>query len=108
YWPPFPAVGVPDKIPVPSPWSTKLRLPGSAVPPMASDGVEPAVVTVKLPNVPTLKVVAFALVIDGGHTPGTATVWKPLAKMQSVFNRFSSGSTLECEPSPTARSFEEP
>jgi hypothetical protein len=63
-----PATGVPLSVPVPLPLSVNARLPGSATPPRVIDGAGvPVVVTVKLPSVPTVNVVAFALVIVGSE-----------------------------------------
>ena len=46
--------------------STKVTPVGSAAPPTASEGLgEPVAVTVKLPNVPTVNVALFALVMLG-------------------------------------------
>ena len=63
--PPVPAAGVPDKVAVPLPLSTKLtplgRFPVSLI---AGAGV-PVVVTVKLPSVPTVNVVSSADVMAG-------------------------------------------
>jgi hypothetical protein len=65
YVPPVPAAGVPLSVAVPFPLSTNATPLGS-VPVSLSDGVgAPVVVTVKLPAVPTVNVVVFALVIAG-------------------------------------------
>ena len=63
--PAVPAAGVPLNVPVPLPLSTNVTPAGRLAPPRASDGGgKPVVVTVKLPGVPTRKVVVLALVID--------------------------------------------
>jgi hypothetical protein len=66
YVPPLPTAGVPDKVPVPSALSVNVTLLGSALPPSTIDGTGvPVVVTVNVPDEPTVKVVAGALVIVG-------------------------------------------
>jgi hypothetical protein len=53
-------------VPVPFPLSVKVTPEGNATPPPAIEGAgNPVVVTEKVPAVPTVKVVAFALVIAG-------------------------------------------
>src|SRR5690242_15722251 len=59
------AAEVPLSVAVPSPLSTKLTPLGSDAPPSLRLGVgKPRVVTLKLPAVPTVKVVLLALVMD--------------------------------------------
>ncbi len=71
--PPVPAPGVPESVPVPLPLSVKVTPLGS-VPLRAMLGVgSPVVVTLKLPAVPTTKVVLLALVMAGGWV-GCVTV----------------------------------
>ncbi len=66
YVPPVPAAGGPLSVPVPLPLSTNVTPAGNAVPPIAIAGAgKPDVVTVNDPAVPTMNVVAFALVIAG-------------------------------------------
>jgi hypothetical protein len=66
YVPPFPEAGVPLSVAVPFPFSLNF-IPLGSVPVSVSVGVGvPVVVTVKLPAVPTVNVVLFALVIVGG------------------------------------------
>jgi len=68
YVPPVP-VGVPLRVAVPFPLSVKVT-PLGRVPDSLSAGVgDPVVVTVKLPAVPTVNVVLFALVIAGAVPP---------------------------------------
>ncbi len=67
YMPPVPAAGVPLRVAVPLPLSVKLTPPGSF--PLSLSvvvvGTPGLVVTVKLPAMPTVKVVLAALVIAG-------------------------------------------
>src|SRR5712691_10538078 len=64
--PPEPAAGMPLSVPVPLPLSVNVTPAGRAAPPRAIDGGgNPLVVTVKVPAVPTVNVVAFALVMAG-------------------------------------------
>ena len=66
YAPAVPAAGVPRRVPVPLPLSTKVTPPGKVTPPRVRLGVgAPVVVTVKAPTLPTVNVVAFTLVIVG-------------------------------------------
>ncbi len=70
--PPLPAAGVPLRVPVPAVNVTPL---GSA-PVSLSVGVgTPAAVTVKVPAVPTVKVVLFALVIAGAWLTVSVKFW---------------------------------
>jgi hypothetical protein len=65
YVPPLPEAGVPLSVAVPFPLFTNVTPLGS-VPVSDSVGAgDPVVVTVKLPAVPTVKVVVLALVIAG-------------------------------------------
>jgi hypothetical protein len=65
YVPLVPEAGVPLRVPVPFPLSLNVTPLGSA-PVSLSEGVGlPVVVTVKLPAVPTVNAVLFALVIAG-------------------------------------------
>jgi hypothetical protein len=65
YIPPLPDAGVPLSVAVPFPLFTNVTPLGS-VPVSVNVGVgDPVVVTVKLPAVPTVKVVLFPLVIAG-------------------------------------------
>ena len=60
-----PELAAPDKVPVPSPLSTNAT-PAGKLPVSVRDGTGlPVVVTVKLPEVPAVKVVLFPLVIAG-------------------------------------------
>ena len=69
YVPPVPAAGVPPSVAVPFPLFVKVT-PLGRVPDSLSAGVgDPVVVTVKLPAVPTVNVVLFALVIAGAVPP---------------------------------------
>ena len=63
--PPVPAPGVPLSVAVPLPLSMKLTPKGNAPLRVSEIGAVPVVVTRKLPATPTLKVVAFALVMVG-------------------------------------------
>jgi hypothetical protein len=64
--PPVVAFGVPANVPVPSPLLVNVTPPGNATPPRAMDGAgKPVVVTVNVPGVPTVNVVALALEIVG-------------------------------------------
>jgi hypothetical protein len=72
YVPPVPDAGVPLSVAVPFPLSLNVTPLGSA-PDSVSEGVGvPVVVTVKLPAVPTVNVVLFALVIAGAVPPPLA------------------------------------
>ena len=74
YVPAVPDPGVPLSVAVPFPLSLKVTPLGS-VPDSLSDGVgDPVVVTVKLPAVPTAKVVLFALVMLGAVPALTVSV----------------------------------
>ena len=76
YVPPIPAAGVPESVPVPFRLSVKVTPEGKATPPLAMVGAgKPVVVTVKLPSVPTVKVVAFALVIAGAWFTVRVKFW---------------------------------
>src|SRR3954469_1798876 len=77
YAPPVPAAGVPARVAVPLPLSVKLR-PVGRVPVLVMVGVGYAVdvvVTVKLPGVPTVKVVLDALVNAAGWVTVMLSVW---------------------------------
>jgi hypothetical protein len=75
YVPPAPPAGVPPSVAVPSPLFTNVT-PFGSVPVSLSDGVGvPVVVTVKLPAVPTVKVVLFALVIAGAWFTVSVKLW---------------------------------
>lgn len=64
--PPVPAPGVPLRVAVPSPLSTKLTPEGNVAPPSLRVGFgKPVVVTVNVPADPTVNVVLLALVIAG-------------------------------------------
>src|SRR5687768_7128110 len=67
YVPPVPAAGVPLRVPVPLPLSTKLTPVGRGTPPRVMLALvgNPVVDTVKVPSVPTVNVVLLALVIVG-------------------------------------------
>jgi len=76
--PPVPTAGVPDRVAVPSPLSVKLTPVGKVAPPSDNDGSgKPLVVTEKVPKLPTVKVVLFALVMPGGPSTDTEVlaVW---------------------------------
>jgi len=61
-----PAAGVPLSVPVPLPLSVKVTPVGRLTPPRVRLGVgKPVVVTVNDPTIPTVNVVALALVITG-------------------------------------------
>ena len=75
----MPGSGVPLKVPVPLPLSVKVTPEGSAAPPRAIDGAgDPLVVTVKLPEEPTVKVTVSALVIAGASSTVKMTLCAPL------------------------------
>jgi len=66
YVPPVLAPGVPASVPVPLPLSVNVTPLGSATPPRPIDGVgNPVVVTENVPGLPTVNVVALALLIVG-------------------------------------------
>ena len=68
YVPSSPEIGVPLKVAVPSPLSTKVTLPGNEgalVAVMVDTVGTPLVVTVNVPKLPTLKAVLSGLVIAG-------------------------------------------
>ena len=70
------AAGVPLRVPVPSPLSVKLTPLGRLAPPRARLGVGvPVVVTVNDPAVPTVKAVAFALLIVGACLTVKVKAW---------------------------------
>jgi hypothetical protein len=70
-----PAAGVPAKVAVPFPLSLKVT-PLGRVPVSLSDGAgKPAVVTVKLPADPSLKVVLLAEVMVGGPSTVRVKLW---------------------------------
>ena len=72
----MPAAGVPDRVAVPSPLSVKCTPLGSGAPPSSRAGAGyPRVVTVKVPWVPTLKVVEAALVMDGASSTVRVKDW---------------------------------
>ena len=80
--------GVPARVAVPSPLSTKVtpegRAPDSVI---AAFGV-PVVVTVNVPAAPAVKEVALALVIAGAPATVTVSVWMavpyPLAAERAI------------------------
>jgi len=73
--PPLPDAGVPLKVAVPFPLFTNVTPLGS-VPVSVRVGVgAPVVVTVKLPAVPTVNVVVFALVIAGAWFTFNVKLW---------------------------------
>ena len=75
YVPPLPDAGVPLNVPVPFPLSLNVTPLGSA-PVSVSVGVgAPVVVTVKLPAVPTVNVVVFALVTAGTWFTFSVKLW---------------------------------
>ena len=61
----MPAAGVPARVAVPLPLSTKVTPEGSAPVSLSAGVGNPVVVTVKVPAVPVVNVVASALVIAG-------------------------------------------
>ena len=70
YVPAVPTAGVPAKVAVPLPLSTKVTPLGSVAPPSDKLGIgDPVAVTVNDPAEPSVKVVEFGLVICGG-VPG--------------------------------------
>ena len=69
YVPPVPAAGVPPSVAVPFPLFVKVT-PFGRAPDSLSAGVgDPVAVTVKLPAVPAVNVVLFALVMLGAVPP---------------------------------------
>jgi hypothetical protein len=83
YVPLVPEAGVPLSVPVPFPLSLNVTPLGSA-PVSLSEGVGvPVAVTVKLPAMPTVNVVLFALVIAGAACP-TLTVTVRVGGLGSV------------------------
>ena len=69
YVPPVVAAGTPLSVAVPLPLSVKVTLLGNAALPSLRLGLgKPLVVTVKAPALPTVNVVALALVIDGASS----------------------------------------
>ncbi len=73
--PPVPAAGVPDSVAVPLPLSWKVT-PVGKVPDSERLGAGyPEVVTVKLPAVPTVKVVEAAEVIAGAWSTVKVKAW---------------------------------
>jgi hypothetical protein len=80
YVPPVPLAGVPARVAVPSPLSTKVTPLGRvALPSLSAGGVgnEWPVVTLKVPLCPTVKVVALPLVIEGGSSTVSVKLWVP-------------------------------
>src|SRR5579872_33770 len=77
YTPPWPVAGVPDSVAVPSPLSTKVtpvgRAPDSVS--VVATGKSELVVTVKVPVLPTVKVVEAPLVTSGAWS--TSSAWAP-------------------------------
>ena len=65
----MPVAGVPDIVAVPLPLSTNVIGWGSDPDSVRAGVGEPVVVTVKLPAVPTVKIVLLALVIVGAVVP---------------------------------------
>ncbi len=61
----MPAAGVPARVAVPSPSSTKVTPVGSAPVSVSAEVGTPVVVTVNVPAVPVVNVVVAALVIAG-------------------------------------------
>jgi hypothetical protein len=81
YEPPVPAAGVPDRVAVPSPLSTRFTPDGSEP---VSDKVAvglPVEVTVKDPAVPTVKVVAAAEVMVGAASTVRVKDWEAAGLM---------------------------
>jgi hypothetical protein len=75
YVPSLPAAGIPARVPVPFPLSTN-DTPVGRDPVLVNDGAgEPAVVTVKVPANPVVKVVLLALVIAGAALTVRVKFW---------------------------------
>ena len=90
YVPPVPASGVPLSVPVPSPLSTKVSVPGRAAPPIAIAGAgKPVVVTVNVPACPTVNVVALALVISGASFTTSVIACDPVQPAASMATKVS-------------------
>ena len=75
YVPPVPAAGVPDRVAVPLAWATKVTPAGrDPVLETVAAGL-PVVITVKLPEDPTVKVVEDADVIAGAASTVKVNDW---------------------------------
>ena len=74
----MPVDGVPLRLAVPLPLSVKVTPPGRAPLSLSAGVGKPLVVTVKLPAVPTVKVVVLALVIVGATGPDVPRTSTPV------------------------------
>ena len=71
----MPAAGVPARVAVPSPLSTKVTPVGRGPDSVRAGVGKPVVVTVNDPAVPTAKVLALALVMAGAWSTVRVKLW---------------------------------
>ena len=75
YVPPVPAAGVPERVAVPSPLSTKVTPLGRGPVSETAGAGKPPVVTVNVPALPVVKVVSAPELMDGGSSTVRVNDW---------------------------------